>query len=408
MPIFELVRAIPVKSHLWKFGSDWLSLSRVIVVTVKKKIYINFSTSEITYQGGYIWLLMHTFELGWAIPVKSHVWKFGLDWLKLVVCKIPGGGGGVHKHPIRGMGHMWPAMPIFIHGRAISVGSLVSKFGSDWLSLSRVIVVTDKKRKIIIITDATENNTFGKILFRVVMEIKTSKASRLWSAQMGLTIIKRIWKSGNLPYLMANTYGSNFIKIGDIWFFGGQKPPIRGLTIIERSWYYGNLPYLVDITYGFNFIKNGGIWFFFLGGGRGQKSPIRRGLHLTCDYNFRTRLSYSSQKSCLKIWFGLVEIEGILIFGGGVWQKPPIKGVTCDWLAIPIFELGRVISVNNQVWKFDLGWLSLSRVIVVTDKKKKKIKIKIKIKQNHRHSSKQHTSEKWFSSRIIKQNHRSN
>ena len=42
MPIFELDRAIPVKSHVWKFGSDWLSFSRVIVSTniqKKKKHY---------------------------------------------------------------------------------------------------------------------------------------------------------------------------------------------------------------------------------------------------------------------------------------------------------------------------------------------------------------------------------
>ena len=30
-------------------------------------------------------------------------------------------------------------------------------------------------------------------------------------------------------------------------------------------------------------------------------------LHLTCDAHFRTRVSYSSQKSRVKIWFGLVE-----------------------------------------------------------------------------------------------------
>ena len=40
-------------------------------------------------------------------------------------------------------------MPIFIHGQAI-VRSLVCKFGTGWLSLSRVIVVTDKKEKKII------------------------------------------------------------------------------------------------------------------------------------------------------------------------------------------------------------------------------------------------------------------
>ena len=82
-------------------------------------------------------------------------------------------------------------------------------------------------------------------------------------------------------------------------------------------------------TYGLNFIK----YLNFLvcvcvggGGGGQQKPPIRRGLHLTCDAHFRTRISYSSQKSCVKIWFRLVEI-GMLIFSVGKGgQKPPIKG----------------------------------------------------------------------------------
>ena len=34
-----------------------------------------------------------------------------------------------------------------------------------------------------------------------------------------LSIIERRWNSGNLPILVANTYGINFIKIGDIWTF---------------------------------------------------------------------------------------------------------------------------------------------------------------------------------------------
>ena len=41
----------------------------------------------------------------------------------------------------------------------------------------------------------------------------------------GLTIIESIWKSGNLPYLVANTYDFNFIKIGGIWFFRGAEAP---------------------------------------------------------------------------------------------------------------------------------------------------------------------------------------
>ena len=55
----------------------------------------------------------------------------------------------------------------------------------------------------------------------------------------GLTIIESIEKSRNLPYLVADTSGLNFIKIWGIWFFWGQKP-----LLIERNWKYGNLPYL--------------------------------------------------------------------------------------------------------------------------------------------------------------------
>ena len=49
--------------------------------------------------------------------------------------------------------------------------------------------------------------------------------------------------------------------------------------------------------------------------GMGQK-PAIRGLHLTCDAHFRTWTRYSSLKFCVKIWFGLVEVEGMLIFRG--------------------------------------------------------------------------------------------
>ena len=67
-----------------------------------------------------------------------------------------------------------------------------------------------------------------------------------------------------------------------------------------------------------------------------QKPPIMGGLRLTCDAHFRTRMSYSSQKSYVKIWFGLVEIGGMLIFrgwvGGGGGGNPILRGlhVTCD------------------------------------------------------------------------------
>ena len=55
---------------------------------------------------------------------------------------------------------------------------------------------------------------------------------------------------------------------------------------------------------------------------------------MTCDAHFRTRTCYCSQKSCVKIWFGLVEIGGVYFFFlGGGGQKAPIRGglhVTCD------------------------------------------------------------------------------
>ena len=57
----------------------------------------------------------------------------------------------------------------------------------------------------------------------------------------------------------------------------------------------------------------------------GHKPPLGR-LHLTCDAHFQTRMSCSSQKSCMKIWFGLVEIGDMLILrrveGGGGEEAP--------------------------------------------------------------------------------------
>ena len=78
MPIFELGRAIPVKSHMWKFRLDWLSLSRVIVYT---NIFLWGKNPLLV--GGYMWPVMPIFELGRSCLDKSHVWKFVSDWLRL-------------------------------------------------------------------------------------------------------------------------------------------------------------------------------------------------------------------------------------------------------------------------------------------------------------------------------------
>ena len=135
MPIFEVGRAIPVKSHVWKFWfmlvepfksycgnicgvrnpllgwlhvtcdahfRTWLSYSsqkscvKIWFWLVKPfksyRVLEHFSggrgggVAETPYLGGYIGPVMPIFELGRAIPVKSHVLKFGLDWLKSEVC----------------------------------------------------------------------------------------------------------------------------------------------------------------------------------------------------------------------------------------------------------------------------------------------------------------------------------
>ena len=72
----------------------------------------------------------------------------------------------------------------------------------------------------------------------------------------------------------------------------------------------------------------------------GQTPPIRGGSHLNCDAHFRTRMSYSSQKSCVEIWFGLVEIGGMLILRGA--EDPLLGGVTCD-LRCPFLNLAEVV-----------------------------------------------------------------
>ena len=64
--------------------------------------------------------------------------------------------------------------------------------------------------------------------------------------------------------------------------------------------------------------------------GEGGRNPQLGGLLLTCDAHFQTRMSYSSQKSCKKIWFGLVEIGGMLILMGAEDPLLGGGGVTCD------------------------------------------------------------------------------
>ena len=64
----------------------------------------------------------------------------------------------------------------------------------------------------------------------------------------GFTIIERSWNSGNLPYIVANTYGFNFIKIRGIWTFhrghGDLYFATKTLSFHTRAWpiYGAHLP----------------------------------------------------------------------------------------------------------------------------------------------------------------------
>ena len=113
MPIFKLGLAIPNKSHVWKFGSDWLNLSRVI-------IWI-FHGAETPYWGCCKWPAMPIFGLGWAIPVESHLCKLGSDWLSLSRVIVSTNIFLLGRHPLLGGGHIWTVMPIFELGWAIPV-----------------------------------------------------------------------------------------------------------------------------------------------------------------------------------------------------------------------------------------------------------------------------------------------
>ena len=76
---------------------------------------------------------------------------------------------------------------------------------------------------------------------------------------------------------------------------------------------------------------------------------------MTCDAHFQTQISYSNQKSCVKIWFGLVEPFKSYHLNFPWGQRPAIGGggVASD-LQLPFSDLAelfqsKVICVN-LVW----------------------------------------------------------
>ena len=87
---------------------------------------------------------------------------------------------------------------------------------------------------------------------------------------------------------------------------------------------------------------------------------------MTCDVHFRTWISYSNQKSCVKIWFGLVEPFKSYHLNFPWEQKPPIRGVASD-LQCPFSDLAELFQAKVICVNLVLDWLSPSRVIVSTN-----------------------------------------
>ena len=87
---------------------------------------------------------------------------------------------------------------------------------------------------------------------------------------------------------------------------------------------------------------------------------------MTCDAHFRTRMRYSSQKPCVKIWFGLVEIRGMLIFRGGGLL------VTCD------AHFRTCLSYSSQKSCENLVLIGRAFQVIVSAEKKKKKKKKLR------------------------------
>ena len=143
---------------------------------------------------------------------------------------------------------------------------------------------------------------------------------------------------------MANTYGLSVIKIGGIWIFPwGRSPLLEGLHVTCYAHFRSWMSYSIQkscVKIWFRLIepfKSFHLNFFLVG----CRNPLLGGLHVTCDAHFWTWPSYSSQKPYVKIWFGLVEpFKSYRVrkhFSGG--QKPPIRRGYM-WPAMPIFELG--------------------------------------------------------------------
>ena len=244
-----------------------------------------------------MWSVMPIFELGWAIPVISHVWKFGLDWFKSKVCEFFGG----QKPPLGGV------------------------ICDMWCPSSNLA------------------------------ELFQSKVTRENLARIG-----RAFQELLFPQTNIQKNGLNFIRIVGVNFpgrgGGGQNPPIIGVTC-DLQCPSSNLAELFQSKVVWKFgsdwlsfsrvivITNKNPW--------GQKPPIRGvtfdlwSLFLNSDELFQSKFMCENL-----LWIGWN--RGYVNFEER--QKPPIRRGYM-WPAMPICEFGRAFPVQSHVWKFgSYGW----------------------------------------------------
>ena len=139
----------------------------------------------------------------------------------------------------------------------------------------------------------------------------------IFKLALAIPVKSHVWKFG-LDWLSLSSY---------LNFPWGQKPPIRGVAC-DLQCPFSNLAELFQskiicvnlVRIGWALQELSCPQTFFYGG----RNPLLGGAYIWPVMPiFLTRMSYSSQKSCMEIWFGLVEIRGMLILRGALH-------VTCD------------------------------------------------------------------------------
>ena len=139
---------------------------------------------------------MPIFELGWAIPVKSHVRKFGLDQLKSEVREFSGGGGGgEQKPPIRGGGVTCdlrcPSSNLAEIFQSKAMCENLVRIGWAFQELSYPQTYNQKKKKKKKKSDATDNNILEKILFRRIIKQNHRSSSKQYLRNIHSVRIKK-------------------------------------------------------------------------------------------------------------------------------------------------------------------------------------------------------------------------